>query len=780
MSQGMSFRPLSPASAARREELTCKICSRTFNRHEHLQRHIRTHTKDKPYICPCGRSFSRKDLLTRHERLSHGLDGRQGAARGSMSPAVDRTLTSTNAASIGLSTMDHMSDHTDSISHAIAHEPLTSTTISQQSDTAFLGNTAVPYSFDNFLLSSTDGLFADCDDPISGFTRFLTHGDWCHDWEGLLVDPSIVSHDHNLPEHDTIQQISPDSTDISSRVPDDPSGDGDFHELKPLSCPWLLNESQYLQITNALAPFRQAMPHFRLPSRMAVARYLLGYVEGFSDHHPFIHIPTLKLTSFVHTPEFILAMLAIGAQYRYETKTARSLYQASRSIVLERLRTVNSVCDINSIAPDQSSATPSSGHGEHRLDRTRALLLLAVYCFWHSSPDLSQDSHQYQSMIADSLRRLGLSEGPHHDRTSWTQWIKLETERRTQFFGWYILNFHAFTYDNPPLLLTRDVNLQLPSSCQEWVARTEAAWIHVSTHASTINLKEAHEAHLGQGPSAKFVASPMGNYILIHALIQRIYMMHQISLDPQTQSLSMQTAQELEPSLDRWRHTWCHSPESKLDLYDSYSSLAFSATALLGVAYIRLYYNLGKWRNLQSGDPAIVAAGLYEAPLPTRGPHLIHALLHSVHSLNIPVQAGTSYLSQFKSFGWSVDHAVCDLECAIFLSKWLQVVAASYEEQTLSELETRVVRWIIRVVREAFMSQDETIHISHEIDDYRLEALHRTASFLSSAVVKVWAQMFKVCNSPWPMVRFVGQSLDRYAELMPGSLKSPSTSRVTT
>lgn len=206
-----------------------------------------TDTKDKPYICPCGRSFSRKDLLTRHERLSHGLDGRQGAARGvcavphshrsghfidcgpgSMSPAVDRTLTSTNAASIGLSTMDHMSDHTDSISHAIAHEPLTSTTISQQSDTAFLGNTAVPYSFDNFLLSSTDGLFADCDDPISGFTRFLTHGDWSHDWEGLLVDPSIVSHDHNLPEHDTIQQISPDSTDISSRVPDDPSGDGLF------------------------------------------------------------------------------------------------------------------------------------------------------------------------------------------------------------------------------------------------------------------------------------------------------------------------------------------------------------------------------------------------------------------------------------------------------------------------------------------------------------------------------------------------------------------------
>lgn len=29
-------------------------------------------TKDKPYICHCGTAFARRDLLTRHERLSHG------------------------------------------------------------------------------------------------------------------------------------------------------------------------------------------------------------------------------------------------------------------------------------------------------------------------------------------------------------------------------------------------------------------------------------------------------------------------------------------------------------------------------------------------------------------------------------------------------------------------------------------------------------------------------------------------------------------------------------
>lgn len=32
-------------------------------------------TKDKPYVCHCGTAFARRDLLTRHERLSHDHNG---------------------------------------------------------------------------------------------------------------------------------------------------------------------------------------------------------------------------------------------------------------------------------------------------------------------------------------------------------------------------------------------------------------------------------------------------------------------------------------------------------------------------------------------------------------------------------------------------------------------------------------------------------------------------------------------------------------------------------
>lgn len=38
----------------------CSICQSTFRRPEHLKRHLRSHTKEKPFECArCGRHFSR-------------------------------------------------------------------------------------------------------------------------------------------------------------------------------------------------------------------------------------------------------------------------------------------------------------------------------------------------------------------------------------------------------------------------------------------------------------------------------------------------------------------------------------------------------------------------------------------------------------------------------------------------------------------------------------------------------------------------------------------------
>ncbi|KAL4890221.1 hypothetical protein BDV59DRAFT_185071 [Aspergillus ambiguus] len=59
-------------------QTTCSVCQSTFRRPEHLKRHFRSHTKEKPFECTqCGRHFSRTDTLHRHE-LSHHTVGSDG------------------------------------------------------------------------------------------------------------------------------------------------------------------------------------------------------------------------------------------------------------------------------------------------------------------------------------------------------------------------------------------------------------------------------------------------------------------------------------------------------------------------------------------------------------------------------------------------------------------------------------------------------------------------------------------------------------------------------
>ncbi|KAK8090272.1 C2H2 type zinc finger domain-containing protein [Apiospora hydei] len=762
------------------------------------------YTKEKPFICHCGAAFTRRDLLTRHQRIAlheKTPDGPPDNAsdKGHQTSGVDDMAAAAAAASLSGMSMNpwaHQSQQplgangyrTDprlEDPQGIIGQPYQQPLLPQE----YYENGQDMAGFDQFreFANFLDGVGL----PAEWSPYFQP------DTENEMLDPELRD---SRPESDLTAPNGRAGTPFSYWLPSAPEksklSEGQS-EHKPrgvetVSTPFRVTEDQRDCLASHLESFRDVIDaDFVLPSRHALTRYVTSYFQGFHLHMPFIHQPTWMMHETA--PELVLAVATMGSQYCFEHRTSERLFRAGKAVLMERLLLENSrfgpktktFLNIHNYCPVGGADCNSHMDGIARdrgpwapIDTVRALVILMGYATWERNEKFVVEAFSLQSLLVQVLRDIGLDEEPEagsisDPKSAWLAWVHHESVRRTKLISFTFLHTHSVAYNVYPVLRSNEIHLRLPCCTAEWKALSPAQWqlARCETRKEQLNFQDALSSLLrfadGTAPLDP-IPTPLGNYVLLHGLLQRIHIVRDLSLPIMDQSASLppEEVNKLERGLRSWTTGWQQAPESSLDPNNENGPIPFTSSSLLGLAYVRIYLNLGPYRQLETRDPARIARALCRAPSVERSDGVISALLYAAHALSVPVRLGIDRVARSQAFFWSVRHSLSGLECAVLLSKWLLSLQESGMDVPLTDSEDRILHWVRCIVEEAYAVVDFDDDNSNNgcSGEEELDVPTEPGS-LSLAVLKIWAHFFK-SNTQWPFINIIGKSLEKYREIL--------------
>lgn len=119
-----------------------------------------------------------------------------------------------------------------------------------------------------------------------------------------------------------------------------------------------ISVADHTVIKNRLDEFSAVLPNdFVFPSRHTLTRFLEGYISGLHEHLPFLHLPTFSPAEAA--PELLLAILAVGAQYRFEKNRGYALWYAAKSVAMEQIRR-RRISEVHALLPTAAAYSPHS------------------------------------------------------------------------------------------------------------------------------------------------------------------------------------------------------------------------------------------------------------------------------------------------------------------------------------------------------------------------------------------------------------------------------------
>ncbi|KAL7964042.1 fungal-specific transcription factor domain-containing protein [Trichoderma sp. SZMC 28014] len=782
--------------------------------------------KDRPFRCTqCPKSFTRKDLLSRHDRLSHRSKTASDtlSAAGLPIPYSSRhPLTSIN----GLLNppTEHSSTLPDLNQNSTAQD--TNGSLNAPSGTAddlpiaaevsksYNDNIASQDSYAhqqlNFSLESHDDSEYFAIGPMDDFTSFMdsvsvpTHPfSPTYQPVPLLFQvpgpPFLPCSNGGLPSSSLSSNegpVEPMSQKSATVMPTTKDSNSSFSQIvsqlpslhpegyrpadstpPPKDLHLHISADCRQRIINDLEGFNNCVDEdFTLPSRHVLARFFGGYFSSFHDHFPFLHVPSLRPEKI--SAELFIAIAAVGARYTHELNISIDLFNVAKALALERIRRHKATCRIaaaekifqkppsSSMQLEESIHRRDTGFFRDKQQNTiqilETVLLLVAITTW-SEPGSASDALSMRSMLDCLIREeegLRVHQEPYDN---WESWIRYEKIKRILFVAFCFLNMHTIVFDLPPIMWANEVDVDLPSCEKEWRAQSEEEWESIRktvAHADPnfrdafrglfCGITEAHERLKVNHSSF----SSLGGCALIHALIQQIWLIRNVRLPLQRPEdrLPADQMSAFENALRNWAILWEQNKESSMDPLSPYGPIAFTSTALMRLAYIRLNMNLGPIRYLSSWNPRLIAESLHASPSIQRSERVTQAALHCAHALSIPVKLGLSYIAETQVRFWSNQHALCSLECALLLSKWLECVTVKDPIPPLTQAEARLLEFVAQLVAET---------------EYRVGSgkLNKRNVFLSVQTVRLWARLYQ-CKSVWEVVTLIGASLNIYADLL--------------
>lgn len=327
------------------------------------------------------------------------------------------------------------------------------------------------------------------------------------------------------------------------------------------------------------------------------------------------------------------------------------------------------------MSPLTNAESSSPNTHQARLETIQAVLLLFAVGLWGAGAIL-HEALALQSNLAVLIREEGLAAGGGASPsavTDWEAWIRIEGAARTKLVAFCFFNLCSTAYNLPPLLLTSELNLHLPLRSRLWRAETAWQWQEQRQLTPDVDIT-VHEAFSrlfsSSGPGVPSQLSSLGSYVLIHALLQHIYLLKQTSLAAGSpydvhRTLRPEDVEDVTQALRAWqagfeqRHQLRDTEAGHLGGADAVpgGSLAYNASALLRLAYIRLYTDVPPSRALETRDPVLIASSLSATPLLMRSLRLHRAVFQVVHALSMLVRAGVTYIARTKSAEWSIEHS---------------------------------------------------------------------------------------------------------------------------